>query len=284
MTDTTARKAALAGVFDRAAASYDRVDIAFFGPAGAELVDHARLVSGETVLDVGCGRGASLIPAANAVGPNGSVIGIDLAPEMVKHANAEIAALGLTQARAIVGDAESPAFPARTFDVILAGFVIFFLPNPAAAVRAWAQLLRPGGRLVMTVKPEDNPRHAAVQTSIDAALAPFSQPAATTPGGAPHASPLGSREQAARELATAGFADVRFVDVTYPTRFLSPDHYWRWMWSHGARGTLERIPADQLDQARCALSAALTQWADETGNIDYPMPVRFVIGTAATAP
>ena len=37
MTDTTARKAALAGVFDRAAASYDRVDIAFFGPAGAEL-------------------------------------------------------------------------------------------------------------------------------------------------------------------------------------------------------------------------------------------------------
>ena len=78
-------KAGVAGVFDRAAATYDQVGVEFFQPIGRFLVSRTDPQPAERVLDVGCGRGASAIPAAEAVGPTGSVLATDLAPSMVKE-------------------------------------------------------------------------------------------------------------------------------------------------------------------------------------------------------
>lgn len=47
---------------------------------GARLVEHARISAGERVLDVGCGSGSSLLPAAQLIGQNGFVVGIDICP------------------------------------------------------------------------------------------------------------------------------------------------------------------------------------------------------------
>ena len=98
---------------------------------------------GDRVLDVGCGRGAALFPAAEAVGVTGSVAGIDLVAAMVAATAADITRRGVANASVRVGDAESPEFPDRSFDAVLAGFVLFFLPDLAAALRACARLLRP---------------------------------------------------------------------------------------------------------------------------------------------
>ena len=66
-------KAWLAGVFDRAAPTYDKVAGAYHDHFGERLVELAGVRPGDAVLDVACGRGAVLVPAAARVGPTGRV-------------------------------------------------------------------------------------------------------------------------------------------------------------------------------------------------------------------
>ena len=140
------RKAAVAGVFDRAAATYDQVGVEFFGPAGELLVRRTAPTPGERVLDVGCGRGASALPAARLVGPAGAVTATDLAPAMVEAVRRQAADLPWLTAE--LGDAEQP--PPGPFDVVQGGLVMFFLPDFAGALDRYRAALVPGGRLGFT--------------------------------------------------------------------------------------------------------------------------------------
>jgi len=81
------------------------------------------------VLDVGAGRGANLFPAAETVGPHGQVIGIDLAPGMVRETTAEIKRRNLPHVSMLQMDAEHLTFPDASFDVVLCGFAIFLFPH-----------------------------------------------------------------------------------------------------------------------------------------------------------
>ena len=83
-------KQAVAGLFGRAASTYDRVGPRFFCHFGRRLVEVARIPKGARVLDIATGTGAVLLPAIDAVGPQGYVTGIDLSEEMVQKASEEI--------------------------------------------------------------------------------------------------------------------------------------------------------------------------------------------------
>ena len=85
----------VAAVFDRAAETYDRVGVDLFQPIAARLVEESGPKVGERVIDIGCGRGAALLPLAAAVGPTGRAIGLDLAPQMVAATASEAAQAGL---------------------------------------------------------------------------------------------------------------------------------------------------------------------------------------------
>jgi ubiquinone/menaquinone biosynthesis C-methylase UbiE len=58
-----------------------------------------------------------------------------------------------------LGDAQAPAFPDGSFDVVTAGLVLFFLPDPRAALTAYRKLLRPSGRLAFTCFAAHDPRY-----------------------------------------------------------------------------------------------------------------------------
>src|SRR5688572_2064554 len=96
--DSQNKKDLLQGVFTRSASSYER--IRYFPIFGQWLVDTAQIPTGSRVLDVACGRGAVLFPAAERVGPGGQVIGIDLAEGMARETDMEIQRRGLKQAQA----------------------------------------------------------------------------------------------------------------------------------------------------------------------------------------
>ncbi|MFG2912191.1 class I SAM-dependent methyltransferase [Kitasatospora sp. NPDC048298] len=141
---------AIAEYWDAAAAAFDQEPDHGLraGPVRAAWVRRVRgWVPGgpADVLDVGCGTGSlALLLAADGH----RVTGVDLAPRMVGRARAKLVAAGLT-ARFLVGDAGAPPLRDGSFDVLLSRHLLWTLPEPERALRAWVRLLRPGGRLVL---------------------------------------------------------------------------------------------------------------------------------------
>jgi len=137
--------------WDRAVDAYARH---WHGPlAGVqgEMLAVAAVRPGEAVLDVACGTGVGSIAAANAVGPAGRVLGVDLAEAMVQAARQRARDLGLGQARFERMEAEQLALPDAGFDVALCALGLMYVPDPEAALRELHRVLRPGGRAVLVV-------------------------------------------------------------------------------------------------------------------------------------
>jgi SAM-dependent methyltransferase len=97
------------------------------------------------VADLGCGTGSVAVLLA---GEGYDVHGVDLSGAMVAAARAKAAETGVT-ARFQQGDAAVPPWEPSSFDVVFARHVLWALPDPEAVVGRWAELLRPGGRLVV---------------------------------------------------------------------------------------------------------------------------------------
>src|SRR5262249_52781032 len=102
-------KTGIGRMFDEMSASYDGI-VPLHTYFGSRLVAAADIGTDDRVLDVAAGRGACTIPAAAAVGANGTVVAIDLSPEMVDRLSAAIMASGLAHVRAEVMDAEALSF------------------------------------------------------------------------------------------------------------------------------------------------------------------------------
>src|SRR5207244_4372381 len=130
-TEAARRTAGIAALFDRVADSYENVGVPWFAPIGAALVDAVAPAAGER-------------PLAAAVGPTGRVTGIDLSAEMVARTAADVRARGLGTVDLHVMDAGAPDLPPASYDLAVSSLVVFFLPDPGAALRSWRELLVPG--------------------------------------------------------------------------------------------------------------------------------------------
>src|SRR4051794_4135862 len=90
-------------LWERAAATYE-TEVPYFTLMSEAVVGHADLQPGEAVLDVACGKGAAVVPAAKAVGDGGRVLAVDIVDQMVDATRQTIADAGLTNAEAEVMD------------------------------------------------------------------------------------------------------------------------------------------------------------------------------------
>ena len=113
------------------------------------LVRLARLESGQSVLDVGCGTGSLAIAAKQRVGPSGTVYGIDASPEMIARARkkASKAGVDVTFTNGVV---EGLPFPDGRFDAVLSTLMLHHLPRAAReqCAREMRRVLKPGGRVL----------------------------------------------------------------------------------------------------------------------------------------
>jgi ubiquinone/menaquinone biosynthesis C-methylase UbiE len=143
----------------RDASSYDAVTNQFdlfterlSRPLAARLIELACLKPSEHVLDVGTGTGVVALPAAEHVGRNGKVIGIDLSEGMLARAQAKAERAGLgDQVEFRRMDAETLELEDQSFDAALSLFALFHFPNPLSAIKEMFRVLRPNGRLVLAV-------------------------------------------------------------------------------------------------------------------------------------
>jgi len=186
-------------------------------PEGANLglgcgnpVALASLKKGDTVLDLGSGAGFDCFLAANEVGADGRVIGVDMTPEMVEKAreNAGKGDYGNVEFR--LGEIENLPAADNSVDVVISNCVINLSPDKRRVFGETFRVLRPGGRLMVSdiVLLKELP--ASIKSSVEAYIGCLS--------GAM------MKEQYIGCIREAGFQDIRIVDETFfPVEFMAND-------------------------------------------------------------
>ncbi len=235
------KKTIIAQVFTRAATGYQR--ITHFPPLGRRLVELAQIPAGASVLDVASGRGAILFSAADAVGPNGEVIGVDISPGMVRETGAEITQRSLKNVRIFQMDAEVLDFPDETFDHVLCGFALQFFPRLDQGLAEFRRVLKPQGRIALSTWGADDERwgwykdlRAAYQANLRLQSQSFEQP-----------------EMLEEMLNAAGFGDVNILLEPFDWICSRPEEWWDAQWSMSSRAGLERMEGLALEQFKTAV-------------------------------
>lgn len=233
-------------MFDRAAASYENVGPTFFSHFGRRIVDLLSLAQGAKVLDVACGAGASLLPAAQLVGASGLAVGVDLACTMLYRARHEIGHRGFSNARVICMNATALAFPNCMFDAILCGFALNRFSSPALALEEFSRVLRPQGRLGVVLSEgwwwQGDDRwqwHADLIESLGIRVDFRPRQFPTT-------------DDLSNTLIDRQFAHISIVSEKYDLVFADADEWWDWNWSQGYREVMEGMSPSQLERYRAA--------------------------------
>ena len=244
--DPQDKKDILQGVFTRSASSYER--IRYFPIFGEWLVENAQIPEGAKVLDVACGRGAVLFPAAERVGPNGHVTGIDLAEGMARETQMEIQRRGLKQADARQMDAEHLSFPDSSFDLVLCGFSLQFFPHLEQALSEFRRVLRspdpvsgkPGGRIAVTTWAGDDERWSwfdDLRNTYGAVVKLGSQS-------------LDKPEELRKWFSQAGFVNIQITSKELDMVYLDEEEWWNMVWSISGRAGLEKLSAEDLERLK----------------------------------
>ena len=126
-----------------------------------------RLAPGERVLDLGSGAGTDSLIAAQMVGDQGSVTGLDMTPEMLAKARAAAAEMGVTNVAFVEGEAEGLPFADASFDVVISNGVIDLIPDKEAVFAELHRVLAPGGRLQIADVTIQNPVSEEGRRNID---------------------------------------------------------------------------------------------------------------------
>lgn len=126
------------------AEAYELIDLQL-SPLGLRAIDSLDLRARDVVLDLGCGSGQTLLQLAERVGPQGHVIGVDVAPLLLQIAEQRTAAIG--QVSLIQADAQSLDLPSSSADAVFSRFGVMGFDDPVSAFTNFRRILRPSGVL-----------------------------------------------------------------------------------------------------------------------------------------
>ena len=236
-----------AGVADAWGANADFVDA-----RGRHVSERMlQLVSprpGERCLELACGPGGPGLQAASLLTPGGDVVISDVAPEMTAIAAARADRLGLENVSARSLDLEAIAEPDSSFDVVLCREGLMLVSDPASALAEIRRVLRPGGRLVLSVwgPRAQNPWLGIV---FDAVSEQLGKP--LPPAGSPHPFSLEDSGRLRRLLQQAGLADISVEELPTPYSAADPQEWWQR--TVALAGLLAKMVASLPENASSAL-------------------------------
>ncbi len=171
---------------------------------------HAALRPGDVVVDLGSGAGFDCFLAANRVGPDGRVIGVDMTPEMLERARANAAAGGYENVEFRLGEIENLPVADGSADMVISNCVINLATDKARVFREAHRVLKPGGRLMVSDLVLRRPLPDNVRRSVEAYA------------GCIAGAMLEDDYLAA--IRRSGFTEVEVLaETTYPVGSSSPD-------------------------------------------------------------
>lgn len=238
------------------------------------LVADARLRAGLHVLDLGSGTGYPALLDAQVVGPSGSVLGMDLAEQMLAAAARKANRLGLDNVSFKPGDVTSLPFEPNSFDAVTSRFCLMFLPEIPKAAAEIARVLKPGGWVAAAVwsAPEKNPSiglsMAAIKQVIDL---PPPDPAA------PGIFRLAKPGELAGLFQQAGLADAVDQEFLADWTYGSADEYYTSLMEIAApvQNLMAKLTPTQQQDVKQRILQAASNFRRGTG-IAFPMAIRVV--------
>lgn len=248
------------------AEAYQRFFVpAIAAPAAAELVRLADLRPGERVLDVGCGTGVVTRLAAERVGDDGAVAGLDINPAMLAVARS------VTPAETSIewheASAESLPLPDDSFDVVLSQMSLQFVDDKPSALREMRRVLVPGGRMVVNVPGRETPVFGAMASAMQRHIGPEAA------GFVHHVFSLHDPEELESLLSDAGFEDIATATPTASMR-LPPAEEFLWQYVHST--PLAELVAGASEEARAGIERDVVgAWREfeEDGALLYEQPI-----------
>ena len=251
-TRQLAQWGAAAGAWDRRFDWYS----AAFRPLIDWIVEAAGIAPGMRVLDVGCGCGQPCLTAAERVGPTGEVVAVDLSRDMLLHAARRAQRLNFDQVAFHEMDAEDLHFEDGTFDAVTSACVLMFCPDANRAAAQMARMLKPGGRLSLSVwgDPAENP-------FVTLGGQPVAQffPATPPDANAPNAFRFARAGLLEDVLRGTGLREVTVESRPMPIEFATPAEYWE-VFLDLAAGARDKV-ASMSDADRAALDALVHEGA-----------------------
>lgn len=209
MTQTTGENSAQAEIWNGDVGqkwAEEQADLdGMLAPLGLGGIAKANFAPGESVIDVGCGCGATSLAIAANVTPGGQVLGVDISGPMLTRARQNAEKTG--NVNFALADASTHKFAPASADVIFSRFGVMFFANPSAAFANIRTALKPGGRVCLVVwRPvKENPW---VMKSLMIAAKHVTMPAPLGPED-PGPFSFGDRARVTRILETAGFKEVK---------------------------------------------------------------------------
>ena len=243
---------------------HDRLDRTL-SPVLFPLLHFAAPRPGETVIDVGCGCGATTLELARAVGPPGRVIGLDLSEPMLALARQRLS--GIPNAACRLGDAARLSLDDLAADLIVSRFGVMFFGDPVAAFANLRTGLAPGGRLRFACwRPlDENPWLQVPLHAVYEHVAPLPKPEPEEPGGFSFA----DTARVARILMAAGFSAPSFQPLNLQIDIAAGGSIEDAVLQASETGPASRALADQAEDLRAAavgsIRRALKPYATPAG-------------------
>ncbi|MCP2338023.1 class I SAM-dependent methyltransferase [Actinomadura rupiterrae] len=256
-------------LWDGRADAYQRGFARMTAGSVGPLLDAAGVGPGTRVLDVGTGPG---IVSAEAVRRGASVTAVDAEPTMAATARANVPGLD-------VREAVLPHLPLpdAAFDAVVGNFVINHVSDPDAAVRAFARVLRPGGKLALTCwEMPPSGALSLVTEALEEAGVPFPDDIPTSPF-----MDLGKRGPFAALLRDAGFPDASDAELRW-THHVDPEDWWTTgaLARVGTNGVIvSRQDAPTVAKIKTAYDRLATRYATPDGLLALPANALIATGT-----
>lgn len=223
---------------------------------------------GQRVLDVATGTGIIAIAAAQAVGREGQVIGVDFSSGMLGQAQRKIQELGLQNVKLIEADAETVSFEDESFDVILCSSAIVYFKDIQATLQNWYRWLKGGGIVGFS------------SCSNQSCEAPLIVEVAAKHGViVPNINePTGTPERCQQLLEDVGFEDIKVkAEQMGFYKSVEQARQWNGGWFHPAENPLLNLTSEQLNTLIASYVEDIEAKATERG-VWYENMTFFTVG------